>query len=82
MEAITPYRFVLIDTNGAQLGEALSPLLPRYLHAIDAADGQEWELTDNPDPEPTPFHVTTFARIGSAVYVDDDRDAMFVRVAP
>jgi hypothetical protein len=74
----TPYRLVLIDTEGRTLGQAMSPVLPRYLHLHP--DQQTIEMTDEPTPEDTVDHVDSFARIASAVWVDDERDALYVRV--
>lgn len=72
------YRLVLSDDNGRPIAEALSPVLPRFIHIT--GDNERWEASDDPQPADTMAHSETFARIGSAVWVDNSKDALFVRV--
>jgi hypothetical protein len=73
------YNLTLCDLDGslvACIPEA--PVLPRFLHvtagAIALAD------SDTPTDVDPAEHVTTFRRVASSVWVDDDRGALFVRV--
>lgn len=79
------YRLTLINPDGALVAEVPdSPVLPRFMHVYkDDDDGQgRLELSDQPDPGQTVTErVVSFARVASAVWVDDDRAALFVRVA-
>lgn len=81
MSEPTGYRLVLIDDEGRVFGSAMCSGLPRYVHMVSDAEGERWEGSDEPSPTEPVFHAETFARVGSAVWVDDGRDALFVRTA-
>jgi hypothetical protein len=55
-----------------------APVLPRYLHVME----ESIALSDDaePDAEMIANDATTFMRVASSVWVDDERDALFVRV--
>jgi hypothetical protein len=80
------YHLTLIEPDGRAIGCAQCPLLPRFIHVHDeavTADGQLlWEASDDPEPAETEtvHHVDSYARIGSSVWVDDERDALYARV--
>jgi len=72
------YHLTLCDTNGRMLACLPdAPVLPRFLHMTD--DGM-CVATDDSEQPVTMEHVTTFKRVASSVWVDDERDALFVRV--
>jgi hypothetical protein len=73
------YNLTLCDLDGTLMAVVPeAPALPRFLHIT----GQSVALSDDAEPPADETdHVTTFARIASAVWVDDDRNALFVRVA-
>ena len=77
MNTTTTYTLTLCDLDGtlmAVLPDA--PALPRFLHlSAETVVG-----SDEAEPAESADHVTTFARIASAVWVNDDRSALFVRV--
>ena len=82
---MTYYHLVLIEPDGTTIGCAQCPLLPRFIHIHDeqVVEGQMlWEASDDPEPADTEtvHHVDSYARIGSSVWVDDERDALYARV--
>jgi len=75
------YRIVLTNDDGRVIAEAVSPVLPRFIHVHDTGDDHRWEASDEADPSPGAGHVETFARIGSAVWIKGTyKDALFLRV--
>lgn len=75
------YHLTLIEDDGTLIASADSLVLPRFLHMHHVEEGQIVELSDEPAPDETiDGPVLTFARIASAVWVDDERAALFVRL--
>lgn len=79
------YTLTLIDPDGSLIAVAQSPGVPRFMHITKPATADEMgaiELSDNPEPDNDDAlaEITSFARIASAVWVDDQRDALYVRV--
>lgn len=74
------YELTLAQTDGRVLGKMIASGLPRHIHVATSGEHEgEAFLSDNPEPPDLSVHVVSFDRIGSAVHVDDDRDALFVR---
>lgn len=70
------YNLTLCDPDGTLIAIIpAAPGLPRFLHITAATVA----LSDDRDAPTSPDPVTTYARIAS-FRVDDDRDALFVRV--
>ena len=79
-----PYRLTLIDGDGALMSTVELAMYgpPRFVHVEldpDKAESQTATLTDDPAPPMTPHHVETFARVASAVWHPEGRDALYVR---
>lgn len=75
------YTITLIDPDsGQQFSQVVAPVLPRFIHIIhDSGDIVVAELSDQPEPSDLSKPTTSFDRVGSAVWVDDDRNALFAR---
>jgi hypothetical protein len=67
------YNFTLCSPDGQTVGNGVAPVLPRYMHMVAGSI----ILSDDPDRD---GDGVTFARVGSSVHVDDDRNALFVEV--
>lgn len=68
------YELVLMHPSGEFVGSVAAPKLPRHFYIVD---GRGF-ISDNPNaPEGALVHA--FDRVGSSVYVDNERDALFVR---
>jgi hypothetical protein len=75
---MTTYALTLCDLDGSLVAcVPEAPVLPRFLHVTAGAIA----LSDEAEPDETMDHVTTFARIASSIWIGDERDALFVRVA-
>ena len=73
------YSLTLCNPDGTLMAVVPdAPILPRFLHVTAGAIA----LSDEAEPadELAADHVTTFARIASSIWVDDERNALFVRV--
>jgi hypothetical protein len=77
---MTTYSLTLCDPDGTLMAVVPeAPALPRFLHVTAGA----MQLSDEAEPADElggVNHVTTFQRIASSVWIDDERDALFVRV--
>jgi hypothetical protein len=73
------YQLTLILPDGSMVLTTPSPINSRYIH-LSPVDGTAL-LSDDPAPPAELPNCDTFARVASAVHVDDDRCALFVRVA-
>lgn len=73
------YHVLLIAADGTKRAEVTLPVLPRFIHH----GNENIVLSDEPEP-PADLDefgtILSFARIGSAVRVDDVRDALFLEV--
>jgi hypothetical protein len=68
------YECALMHPDGTFVGTIETPGLPRHIFACAGGRGF---LSDK--PEPPEDGAMAFDRVGSAVHVDDDRVALFVR---
>jgi hypothetical protein len=76
MNKTKTYEITLIDADGRKFGHiAAIPALPRFLHLCD----EVLEMSDSDEPDTPAVHIDTFARIGSSVWVNDDKFALYVR---
>lgn len=75
------YTLTLIDgETGKVLSTALAPVLPRHIYVSTSGTA---ELSDSSEPSAElGLNVEAFDRLASAVWVDDDRSALFVRRSP
>lgn len=77
----TMYNLTLCDRDGSLVAVIPeTPVLPRFMHLTRNDDGAAVEMSDEPLPSDPDGRVVSFARVASAVWTDDDRSALFVRL--
>lgn len=75
------YHLTLCDRDGslvAVLPE--SPVLPRFMHLTREDEGAAVVMSDEAEPGDADARVVSFGRVASSVWIDDDRNALFVRL--
>ena len=72
---MSQYTITLIEEDGRHVSQVIAQALPRHIHLHPHGDMIIAELSDDDSDDPT---AISFDRLGSSVWVDDARNALFV----